>query len=314
MQRSTWKYISRYIKFMINNNHTQLLEKREWNQSLVYDNGKRKSELCKAKDVRTEWYKKWCSAIDEVPRYHRKQWEFVYIIQALWERGCLQKGKKGLAFAVGTEPLPAVFAKMGCEIVATDIHPDKGQVLGWTNGEQLCFGIESLNNRGLCSPDLFYKNVSYRPVDMNSIPGDLNGFDFNWSSCSFEHLGSIEKGVSFLKKQLNTLRPGGWAVHTTEFNISSNDRTIDNNNNTVLYRKKDIDNIVAALREQGHFVEEVDYSLGGLPEDFYVDVYPYVQDIHLRLQFGEFVTTSIGLIIQKGNRKKKWISYFFNNR
>lgn len=290
---------------MINNNHTQLREIRKWDQSLVYDSGKRKSELCKAKDFRTEWYKKWCGAIDEIPRLHRKQWEFVYIMQALWERGCLQKGKRGLAFAVGTEPLPSVFANMDCEIVATDIHPDKGQSLGWTKGDQLCFGIDSLNDRGLCPGNTFYKNVKYRPVDMNKIPGDLKDFHFNWSSCSFEHLGSIEKGFNFLKNQLKTLQPGGWAVHTTEFNISSNDRTIDNNENTVLYRKKDIDSIVEALRKEGHFVEEVDYSLGGLPEDFHVDIFPYIQDIHLRLQFGEFVTTSIGLIIQRGNGKKR---------
>jgi len=250
----------------------------------------------------------------EKPRFHRKQWEFAYVMQALWERKCIEAGKKGLAFAVGSEPLPSVFARYGCQITATDIHPEQGEELGWTNGDQLCFGLESLNKRNLCDEEIFRSSVTYRPVDMNDIPPDLVDFDFNWSSCSFEHLGSIEKGMLFLKNQLKTLKPGGWAVHTTEFNISSNDVTLDNDPNTVIFRKKDIEQITKELEKEGHFVEEVDFSLGGLPEDYHVDLFPYKQDIHLRLQINEYVATSIGLIIQKNlraSRRKKSIFTLF---
>jgi len=271
---------------------------RKWNTSLVYDFGKRRSELCKAMDMNAAWYRRWCDELSETPGFHRKQWEFVYIMQALWERGCIEPGKKGLVFAVGREPLPAMFAKYGCRILATDILPEEGVKKGWGDSRQLCFGVEMLNERRICEPDKFKKLVSYRAVDMNAIPVDLHDFDFNWSSCSFEHLGTIEKGMSFLKDQLKTLRPGGWAVHTTEYNISSNDETQDNND-TVIYRKKDIDEIVSSLRNEGHFVEETDFSLGGLPEDFMVDTEPHDQKIHIRLQVGKFVVTSIGLIIQK---------------
>lgn len=62
---------------------------------------------------------------------------------------------------------------------------------------------------------------------------------------------------------------------------------------------KDIEKLVAKLRNLGHRVETVDYSLGGLPEDLDMDVHPHSQDVHLRLQLNEFVVTSIGLIIQK---------------
>jgi hypothetical protein len=288
--------------------------KAKWNSSLVFDSGKRKSELCKAKDFGTEWYKRWSREIGEEPRLHRKQWEFVYILQSLWERDCIKPESKGLVFAVGTEPLPAVFANYGCKITATDIQPEQGKILGWNNGDQLCFGLETLNNRNLCEKELFMKSVVYRAVDMNEIPGDLVDFDFNWSSCSFEHLGSIAKGIRFLKNQLKTLKPGGWAVHTTEFNISSDDLTLDNDPNTVIFRKKDIEYIISELRRDGHFVEELDLSLGGLPEDYHVDLYPYKQDIHLRLQLDKYIVTSIGLIIQKKKpplRRKKNIFTLF---
>jgi hypothetical protein len=276
---------------------TKLLP-RKWNTALSGDFGKRRSELCKAKDYKTDWFMHWCNQLGETPNYHRKQWEFVYVMQSLWERGCIEEDKNGLVFAVGTEPLPAMFASFGCKIVATDIFPEKGIEMGWTNGNQLCFGLESLNARQLCDEEDFVKRVKYRPVDMNDIPDDLQNFDFNWSSCSFEHLGSLEKGFSFLKNQMKTLKPGGWAVHTTEYNISSNDETQENES-TVIYRHKDIEKIVTDLRNEGHFVEELDFSLGGLPEDFAVDIEPHQQKIHLKLQVDKYVVTSIGLIIQK---------------
>jgi hypothetical protein len=272
--------------------------KRIWNRELINDFGKRRSELCKAKDYQAKWFKHWCNQLDETPNFHRKQWEFIFVMQALWERRCIMPGKKGLVFAVGTEPLPAMFASFGCEILATDIFPHKGIEMGWDNGNQLCFGLESLNTRKLCDEEEFKKLVTYRPVDMNDIPDDLSGFDFNWSSCSFEHLGTLDKGFQFLKNQMKTLKPGGWAVHTTEYNVSSNDETQENNS-TVIYRQRDIEFIVNELRKDGHYVEEVDFSLGGLPEDFMVDTEPHQQKIHLKLQVDKYVVTSIGLIIQK---------------
>ncbi len=270
----------------------------KWNETLVYDFGKRRSETCKAMDFKCDWFMRWCRELKEIPNFHRKQWEYVYILQALWERGCFTPGGYGLVFAAGSEPLPSIMAAYGCRILATDIFPEEGRAKGWETANQLCFGIEQLNTRGLCETAAFHERVSYRPVDMNAIPEDLTGFDFNWSSCSFEHLGNIEKGKNFLVDQLKTLKPGGWAVHTTEFNISSNDLTQDNNE-SVFYRKRDIDEIVADLRSQGHFVEETDFSLGGLPEDFMVDVQPHQQKINLKIQLDKYVVTSIGLIIQK---------------
>jgi SAM-dependent methyltransferase len=263
------------------------MPERKWSMTLKQDVGRRRSELCKAQDFYTDWYKRWCT-----------EWEFVYNMQALWERDCIAPGKKGLVFAVGTEPAPSIFAKYGCYILATDIIPEKGIEKGWTNHNQLCFGLESLNTRKLCDDELLQEYVKYRAVDMNDIPNDLEGFDFNWSSCSFEHLGSIEKGLAFLKNQIKTLKPGGWAVHTTEFNVSSNDATQDNNE-TVIFRYRDIEAVIIELRDAGHFVEEPDYSMGGMAEDFMVDTIPHQQEVHLKLQVDQFVVTSMGLIIQK---------------
>ena len=52
---------------------------------------------------------------------------------------------------------------------------------------------------------------------MNHLPDDLRGFDFTWSSCALEHLGTLAAGADFVVAQMDCLRPGGVAVHTTEF-------------------------------------------------------------------------------------------------
>lgn len=273
------------------------MSERVWTNPLSQNAGRRRTELCKAQDFHQDWYHRWCAEMKEMPRFHRKQWEYAYNMQALWERGCIREGSRGLVFAVGTEPGPSIFAGYGCRILATDILPERGKEKGWDNG-QLCFGLESLNARQLCSDQLLQEKISYRPLDMNQIPDDITGFDFNWSSCSFEHLGSIEKGLTFLKNQLKTLKPGGWAVHTTEYNISSNEATQDLNE-TVIFRQRDIEQVITELREEGHFVEETDFSMGGMPEDFLVDLTPHRQEIHVKLQVGRFVVTSLGLIIRK---------------
>ena len=269
-----------------------------WTTNPLQENAKRISELCKGQDFETAWYKRWCKEFKETPRFHRKQWEFAFIMQALWERDCLKENNSGLVFAVGTEPVPSVFAKLGCNILATDINPEEGIEKGWNNGNQLCFGVEALNERKICDNEIFLKRVKYQSVDMNAIPGELLGFDFSWSSCSFEHLGSLEKGFAFLKNQLKTLKPGGWSVHTTEYNISSNHETQENEN-TVIYRQRDIERIVSELKNEGHFVEELDFSLGNMQQDFTVDFPPYQGEPHTRLMVDKYVTTSIGLIIRK---------------
>jgi len=110
-------------------------------QEYLLNNSQKKlnSSICKEIHFNTSWFVKWTNEIKEEYRLHRKLWEFAYIIQALYERGMIKNGKKGLGFAVGTEPLPAIFARHGCFITATDIEPEVGEQKGWANQDQLCY-------------------------------------------------------------------------------------------------------------------------------------------------------------------------------
>ncbi len=133
---------------------------------------------------------------------------------------------------------------------------------------------------------------------MNAVPADLDGqFDFCWSACALEHLGSIEAGLAFIERSVDCLVPGGVAVHTTEFNCSSDDDTLDHAS-TVLFRKRDLLALAERLRGRGHRID-LTFDLGDQPLDSHVDVAPYSADRHLKLQIERWVTTSFGLIVHK---------------
>ena len=257
-----------------------------------------RSRLCSQEQMETEQYARWCAEFLQKPSLHRKQWEWVFILQALEERGLLAPGRRGIGFGVGSEPLTALFARRGVEVVATDLDADAAVQAGWLNADQHAAGLAALDRLGLCPADRFARLVSFRVEDMNAISPDLHGgFDFTWSSCCFEHLGSIEHGLRFVEESLRLLKPGGVAVHTTEFNLSSNTDTLSEGG-CVLFRRRDIDRLARRLTAAGHRIC-LDYSEGDGPADRHVDVPPYDLSLHLRLLLDGFVSTSIGLIVQR---------------
>jgi hypothetical protein len=258
-----------------------------------------RSDLCSEAQLDSPAFRHWAAALHQPWRLHRKLWEFCFICQALYERGMLENGRRGLCFAVGEEPLPALFASRGCEIVATDLEADDSRARVWADTDQLATSVEKLSRPAICDPQALRDRVSFRPVDMNRIPTDLVDFDFTWSSCSFEHCGSIQLGLDFIVNQMKCLRPGGVAVHTTEFNLSSNDRTLTEGG-TVIFRKRDIDALVAQLVKEGHHVEPVHYSAGSSTADRHIDTFPYSAAPHLKLLLGGcFVSTSVALVIRR---------------
>ncbi|HEX7391215.1 MAG TPA: hypothetical protein VF286_13985 [Acidiphilium sp.] len=255
------------------------------------------SQICTQAQFDAPAYHFWCRKIRETPRVHRKQWEFCYILQALASTGALAPSSRGVGYGVGQEPLPAVFAACGCEVLATDLDFTAADASGWIATNQHAQGKDALNLRGICDPQDFERLVSFRSVDMNEIPDDIAGFDFTWSACALEHLGSLRHGFDFIEATLATLIPGGVAVHTTELNCSSNEETVETGG-TVLYRKRDIMEFCHRMENQGHEIT-LNLNHGNLPLDYYIDAPPYTSDKHIRLQLGRFVTTSIGLIVRK---------------
>ena len=258
------------------------------------------SRLCTQRDIESPSFQRFGDILREPHLWmHRKLWEWCFISEVLQNDGLLSEGSRGLGFAVGHEPLVAYFASTGASILATDLDVDRAADAGWVDSNEHAASLASLNDRGLCDDEEFERLVEFRSADMMDFDsGELGQFDFVWSSCAFEHLGSLDAGHTFVMNAMKCLKPGALAVHTTEFNVGSNDATVASGG-TVIYRQRDIEALVADLRAEGHQVS-VDFDRGIQLADYHVDVPPYTHDPHLKLHLMGFTTTSIGLAVRRG--------------
>ena len=162
-----------------------------------------KSKLCTQADFEMDWFRSACTNLREHWSYHRKVWEFCYIYHALLEREMLGPLRSGLGFGVGKEPLAAAFANHGCRILATDLDSSDTKATFWAGANQHASVLADLNERGICPPDQFTKLVQFSGMDMNKIPESCFGkFDFTWSSCSMDHLGSLEIGRASCRERV----------------------------------------------------------------------------------------------------------------
>lgn len=251
------------------------------------------SQACTADQFSESNYLRLSREITQEPRFHRKQWEYIYILRALEQFGLMRPEATGIGFGCGKEPIAAVMAKNGLCVTVTDIPPMQSGDSHW--GSQ---SVMDLFYGGICSERQFVNQVSFRAVNMNDIPEDLGLFDFVWSCCALEHLGSLKAGMDFIVNSTKCLKPGGLAIHTTEFNVSSDFDTLESPGLS-LYRRLDFVELQNRLCDLGVSTLPMNFYTGNLPEDKYVDLPPYEQKVHLKLQIEQFVLTSFGLVIRK---------------
>ncbi len=133
----------------------------------------------------------------------------------------------------------------------------------------------------------------------SDLPDSAASRDFLWSCSLAGHLGSVAAGLDYLLRSLDALKPGGIAVHTFDFNVSSDVLTLESATVSLL-RRCDVLELQSRLMAQGHAMLPLNFATGQLPEDQYVDQPPYVQATHLKLQIDAYVVTSFGVVIRKG--------------
>jgi SAM-dependent methyltransferase len=147
----------------------------------------------------------------ELPRFHRKQWEFAMVFQALAARGLLHGSAEGLALGGGRERLLYALAPHVAGLVVTDLYaPDTSWAESRTD-----------------DPVRFVREGAPFPVDtsrlhplrmdMRRLELPAGRFDFAYSCCAIEHIGEDEDFAGHLREVHRVLRPGGVYVFTTEF-------------------------------------------------------------------------------------------------
>lgn len=278
-------------------------------QPLLHDAFEARWQPTRFNDYLQAWFLETCAALRLAPILHRKIWEEVYVVNTLRQAGVLGAGRRGIVFGVGQERLPAFFASMGTQVLATDLPTDAAAARDWIETAQHG-SLDKLYYAEYLPRDRFDACVRFRHADMNAIPADLDGgFDFCWSICAFEHLGSIEQGLRFVEQTGRLLKPGGVAVHTTEFSYTDNERTIDHWP-TVLFRRRDFETLADRLTRAGYVLPPIDFDVGHTPVDFFVDIPPYPQHksayfqpelsaLHLKLLVDGFPATCYGVAFQR---------------
>ena|SRR3990167_1247205 len=253
--------------------------------------------VVRARDFAQPWFAERAAELNERFNLHRKLWEFCTIIQVFQEQALI--GSKVLGFGVGLEPLPSWFAARGADVMATD---KPGDDENWDDTGQHAKSLLQLHRPAICTEKVFRDSVRFQPVDMLKIPPSLlrSSYDMTWSAGSFEHLGSLEKSIDFFCRQMECLRPGGLAVHTTEYNADEDGPTLSEGN-IVLFQKKRLIQLQERLEEQGDHLWPLDLTPGNGPADLFVDTPPWGLP-HLRLSLGPYVITSILLVAQRGER------------
>lgn len=243
-------------------------------------------------------------------RIHRKVWEFAAIAQVYREYRdeynwrCRQTNLppslfRSLGFGCGLEPLPAWLAAHGSHVSASDAPDDKAN---WTGTGQRSTRLADLPWKGICTPEQCSR-IQFQQVDMDEIPSVLlsGDFDFTWSCGSFEHIGGIEAGLEFFCQQMKALKLGGIAAHTTEFNpfATSDNETLDTPD-LCLFRESDLRRLETMLAAQGDRLWRLDLDPGTMDADSIVDVPPYTGDVHLSIKVGNWTTTSVLLVAERG--------------
>jgi hypothetical protein len=251
----------------------------------------------RADDFETDWLPERVRELGESLRLHRKVWEFAVIAQVYQQ--AIRTGGLALGFGCGREPLPAWLAARGCRVVASDQAIEDAK--DWVGSKQHSGGLADLPFRGICEERKFRGLVTYTPMDMNVIPDNFKQgmFDFTWSAGSFEHIGGIEAGMQFFLEQMKCLKPGGMAVHTTEFNFADDEHTIACDN-LVLFRRRDLVELERRVNAQGDAMWPLDLERGDKPADLYVDPWPYKGETHLNLAISNHVSTSVLLVARRG--------------
>lgn len=268
-----------------------------------------KTSLATQAAIESDWVAHWCAELKIPVLFHRKLWELAYVLQAFHENGMIQPGKRGVGFGSGSEPLSSYLAAHGVSSTVTDLPIEEAEGRGWVETNQHASSLDSAFHPNLVAREQFDRLVDFRAVDMTAIPDALVDYDFCWSVCALEHLGSIEKGLAFIERALDTIKPGGLAVHTTEFNIEDGP-TIDNWP-TVLFQRQHFEALADRLRASGHRVAEFDFDPGSKVLDRFIDLPPWDYDAgprldswlrdarHLKVGVDGFIATCAGIIVTK---------------
>ncbi|MGG5822593.1 hypothetical protein [Falsiroseomonas sp. HW251] len=248
------------------------------------------SQLCTASQFADPAFLEIVGAMGLRAAPSRSQWEQAWIVSVLATAGLVAPGRAGLALACGRERIASLLASRGVQVTATDGQEREARAAEHRRLELFYPEIIPIAD--------FDQLVRFMRLDTRDV-GRVSpaGFDFCWSLGVPERLGSVQAAVEFLEASLAPLKPGGLAVHSFAFNLTSETVTWEMPD-LVMLRRPDIEAMAARLRQKGHTLLPLNTHPGLLPEDEMVKT-DQVGPPGLRQRHGVVVSTSFGLAIRK---------------
>lgn len=258
------------------------------------------SRVVGAQEILSSEYAQLAGLLGEVPRPHRKQWEFVSILRAGLAAEVIAPGKSALGFGVGREPITSALAAAGVQVLATDQPVSTAD--HWMASEEHASELRALWQSSIVDRETFEALVRFLPVDMNHLPEGLGRHDLLWSACVIEHLGSPAAGLSFLERSLELLKPGGVAVHTTELELTER-RTTADYGHCAVYRLDDLLDLQEVVAARGYSMQLDSFVPMETAADRFIapPLSLGSETYHLKLALYDSITTSVALIIRAPN-------------
>lgn len=211
-------------------------------------------------DIQSAWFAYWAGQTNASVRPHRKLWEFAAILQTIYESGLMVPGARALGFGVADEPLPSYLASLGIDVVATDLADETER--------------DRMFNPMLVESDVFDQRVEISNLDLRRLDDPtLRGFDFCWSSGVLNNFHAMDEAADAVIGAMDTLRPGGLAVHTTDFAFA--DDMPFSPKGGLAFPKRFFESLADQLNGRRHEVLPLSFGLGDHPLDGYVDLEPF---------------------------------------
>jgi SAM-dependent methyltransferase len=146
----------------------------------------------------------------DLPRFHRKPWEFAQTFIALRDLGVLRPDAVGISFGAGTDHLLYALLPHIGRLWATDLYdPETIWSTARTND------VETFVKGRPPFPAPTEK-LSVKVMDMRTVDFPDESFDFAYSSSAVEHIGTWDDFRTHLNEVRRVLKPGGVYVLTTD--------------------------------------------------------------------------------------------------
>jgi SAM-dependent methyltransferase len=148
--------------------------------------------------------------LHELPRFHRKQWEFAMKFSTLRDLGVLRPDAVGISFGAGKESLAYALAPHVQRLWVTDLYNEDTD---WVDART--DDLDAFIRANALFPTALDR-LSAKNMDMRAIAFPDDTFDFAYSSSAVEHIGDWNDFRTHLNEVRRVLKPGGVYVMTTD--------------------------------------------------------------------------------------------------